>query len=255
MIGSIAAAVAARLAAGVLLAGGAIALRHRVPDAFLRFLIAGAAAGFGLAAVLARDAPELPVRAGLAVAALALWWFHRRGGIPSRRAAALGLAAGILGVCLPALVGPGASAWRSLAAGIPASLLLGSVAATMILGHWYLVDTRLSIAPLASGASFYVGAASLRVAVSAAALAVGGMAALGISAPGDVIYSTNALFFSFRTITGLAAPLVLAFLVRSTVRIRSTQSATGLLYVALILVLFGELTAAFLERVSAGALL
>ena len=249
MIGSIAAAVAARLAAGVLLAGGAIALRHRVPDAFLRFLIAGAAGGFGLSAVLARDAPELPVRAGLAVVALALGWFPRRGGIPSRRAAAL------LGACLPALVGPGASAWRALAAGIPASLLLGSVAATMILGHWYLVDTRLSIAPLASGASFYVGAASLRVAVSAAALAGGGMAALGISAPGDVIYSTNALFFSFRTITGLAAPLVLAFLVRSTVRIRSTQSATGLLYVALILVLFGELTAAFLERVSAGALL
>ena len=47
---------------------------------------------------------------------------------------------------------------------------------------------------------------------------------------------------------------MLAWLVRSTVRIRSTQSATGLLYVALILVLFGELTAVFLEGITNGAL-
>lgn len=255
MIGSIAAAVAARLATGILLAGGWIALRHRVPDAFFRFLLAGAAGGFGLSVLLARDARELPLRAGLAVAALALLWLQRRAGVPSRRIVALTLAAGLFGALLPALFGPDGFGLRPLAGELPASLLLGAVTATMILGHWYLVDTRLSIAPLASGAALFLATAALRVAVSAGALAVGGMAALGIAAPGDLIYSTNALFFSFRAITGLAAPLALAVLVRSTVRIRSTQSATGLLYVALILVLFGELVAAFLERVSAGALL
>lgn len=255
MIGSIAAAVAARLGAGFLVAGGLLALRHRVPDAFVRFLLAGAAGAFGVSAALARDSGELPIRAGLAAASLALWWWHRRGGTTSRVVAGIGLAAGLLGTLLPALVAPGGPALRAVAGDVAGSLLLGAVGATMILGHWYLVDTRLSIAPLAAGASLFLASAGIRVAVSAGALAAGGVAALGISAPGDLIYSTSALFFSFRAITGLAAPLALAVLVRSTVRIRSTQSATGLLYVALILVLFGELTAAFLERLTGGALL
>ena len=42
---------------------------------------------------------------------------------------------------------------------------------------------------------------------------------------------------------GFAGPVVAAILAWKTVRIRSTQSATGILYVAMILVLFGELTA------------
>ena len=62
----------------------------------------------------------------------------------------------------------------------------------------------------------------------------------------DLFFSTNALFFLFRILVGLAAPLLLAGLIWQTVKIRSTQSATGLLYVALALVLFGELISHFL---------
>ncbi len=50
----------------------------------------------------------------------------------------------------------------------------------------------------------------------------------------------------FRSLMGLAAPLMLSVLIWQTVKMRSTQSATGLLYVALILVLFGELVSQFL---------
>ena len=48
-----------------------------------------------------------------------------------------------------------------------------------------------------------------------------------------------------------ASPAVLTVLVDRTVKIRSTQSATGLLYVAVVFVLIGELISRFLH-LSAG---
>ena len=98
------------------------------------------------------------------------------------------------------------------------------------------------------------GATALRIGIAALALVYGGIAELRLGSISDVIYSTPALFFGFRVLTGLLFPAFLALMIRNTVRIRSTQSATGLLYVALILVLFGELTAAFLEVVTGGRL-
>ena len=261
VIGAIAAVLAARLAAGCLLAGGLIGWRHPVPAAFLRFLFAAAAGLAAISILLGWNRPELPAWAALCGLTLGLWFVLRRTGAASRFLAAAMAGLGLAGAIAPALFGSfsGAAALAAgplpaAAAGFSAAGLLGATAATMVLGHWYLVDTALPIRPLAFGASLFLGGAALRVLVAGLALAFGGTAALRLTAPSDLIYSTTALFFSFRAITGLAAPLVLAWLVRSTVRIRSTQSATGLLYVALILVLFGELTAVFLEGITNGAL-
>lgn len=185
--------------------------------------------------------------------------FRRRPRLPAAALALVGLAAALASPLASLLAspflapGPGGPALPLLGA-LSGTLLLGATAATMTLGHWYLVDTTLSIRPLAAGSALFLGAAGFRCLVALAALLAGGAAALRLASPADLVYSTTALFFSFRAITGLAAPLALAFLVRSTTRIRSTQSATGLLYVAMILVLFGELTAIFLEIVSGGAL-
>jgi hypothetical protein len=121
----------------------------------------------------------------------------------------------------------------------------------MVLGHWYLVDTSLSIAPLRDGALWVSVAVVARWAAVFAALSFGGWEMLRITRLPDVIFSTNGLFFLFRSLTGLAAPLLLSVLVWQTVKIRSTQSATGLLYVLLILVLFGELISSFL-RIATG---
>ena len=262
MISSVAALLAARLAGGVLVAGAVIALRHPVPPAYTRFLLAGAGGALTLAAAAGRNRPEAALLAVLLLSVAGLWAACRPapgresgrfGGRPRLLAALmilLGLAAALAS---PALEGGPRPAAASLTA-LAGALLAGSTAATMTLGHWYLVDTTLSIRPLASGAALFLGAAGLRAAVAAGFLVSGGYHALRLESPADLIYSTTALFFSFRTVTGLLAPLALAALVRATVRIRSTQSATGLLYVALILVLFGELTAIFLELLTGGAL-
>lgn len=260
MISSVAALLAARLAGGVLIAGAVIALRHPVPPAYTRFLLAGAGGALALAAAAGRNRPEAALLVVLLLAVAGLWAACRpapgresgRFGDRPRLLAALMILLGLAAaLASPALGGGPAPASLTALAG---ALLAGSTAATMTLGHWYLVDTALSIRPLATGAALFLGAAGLRAAVAAGFLVSGGYLALRIGSPADLIYSTTALFFSFRTVTGLLAPLTLAALVRATVRIRSTQSATGLLYVALILVLFGELTAIFLELLTGGAL-
>ena len=56
----------------------------------------------------------------------------------------------------------------------------------------------------------------------------------------------EAFFFWQRVGIGLAAPVVITFLVERTLRIRSTQSATGLLYVAVVFVIIGEMISRFL---------
>jgi hypothetical protein len=84
-----------------------------------------------------------------------------------------------------------------------------------------------------------------------AALSFGGWEMLRVARTADIMFSTNGLFFLFRSLMGLGAPLLLAVLIWQTVKIRSTQSATGLLYVLLVLVLFGELISSFL-RVATG---
>lgn len=287
MIGSVAALLAARLAGGSLLAAALIRFRHPLPEAYSRFVAAGSAAALLLAAVLGRNRPEAGLWGTLFLLTLGIFLgmreaardetarpaagsalpparrilrpvgsaFRRRPRLPAAALALVGLAAALASPLRSLFLAPepGGPALPLLAA-LSGTLLLGATAATLTLGHWYLVDTALSIRPLAAGSALFLGAAGFRCLVALAALLTGGAAALRLASPADLVYSTTALFFSFRAITGLAAPLALAFLVRSTTRIRSTQSATGLLYVALILVLFGELTAIFLEIVSGGAL-
>ncbi len=76
------------------------------------------------------------------------------------------------------------------------------------------------------------------VAVFGLLLVYGG---LMILQPGS-LSSSSLLMLSMRWGMGFAGPAVATILAWKTVQIRSTQSATGILYVALALVLFGELS-------------
>lgn len=245
MIAGVCSLFAGLLAAGGLLVAASLCLLHRLPPGFLRFCASASALLAALAGLLGNDAARW-VWGALAVVALA-WYGWLRAKPAGNRGVSLGVA--IAAASTPLVWTQLSAAERdavAVAGSTSSALLLGTVTVTMILGHWYLVDTELPIAPLRDGARWLCVAVGLRMAVVGLALGLGGWEILRIERFADVIFSTNALFFLFRSLVGLGAPVLLAGLIWQTVKIRSTQSATGLLYVALIVILFGELISHFL---------
>lgn len=152
--------------------------------------------------------------------------------------AALALAAG--GVLVHASRASAAETWALGAAGRLASgFLLGSTTSAMLLGHYYLTAPAMSIDPLrrfVRGMAWGLGARSVL-----AALALGLWMSGTVGPHGSATLSP--LFLAIRWGMGVVGPALATALAWKTVEIRSTQSATGILYIAMILVLFGELTA------------
>ena len=139
-----------------------------------------------------------------------------------------------------------------LATDLSSILLLGAAASAMILGHWYLVVLDLPIGALRRLTLLLIGALALRALVVGVALAGpvhAGYQGARLVAAG--LWSPDGVFVWMRLLFGIVGPLSLIWFIWKTVEIRSTQSATGILYVQLFLVLAGELLAKYL-RVAAG---
>ena len=124
---------------------------------------------------------------------------------------------------------------------MPAALVLGSSAVAMLLGHWYLVSPKLSITYLKA----------LTIALIASILIRSGFLADAMLRHQQELkamhfYEIYGIFLLQRVALGLFLTLILSILTYLCVRIRSTQSATGILYVVLVLCLIGELTGAYL---------
>lgn len=131
-------------------------------------------------------------------------------------------------------------------------VLLGAAASAMILGHWYLVVLDLPISALRHLTVLLVVGLGLRSLVVVFALA--GPVHIGLEDASRVahgLWSPDGVFIWMRILFGIAGPLSLIWFIWKTVEIRSTQSATGILYVQLFLVMAGELLAKHL-RVFAG---
>lgn len=109
------------------------------------------------------------------------------------------------------------------------SLFVGAVTHGMVLGHWYLNQPRLPIEPLRAATGILFGSMLPPLAL--------GLWARGLllegAAPGGVL-AVSADGYWWAWLVLLAATALLGLMIRSTVRSRSTQSATGLLYVAMI---------------------
>ena len=245
MIGSVTSLLAGQLAAGGLFVVAVLAWANELPGSFLRFCTLSAAGSAMLAGVV-DPGPARWVWLGFAGVSATLYGLVRSGRGLRKPAAALAVSAAAAAPILSAILSSENDPGLAIAGAVSSSLLLGAVTVTMILGHWYLVDTSLSISPLRDGARWFSIAVALRWGAVLLVLGYGGWEVLRVSRVADFIFSTNGLFFLFRSLMGLAAPLLLAGLIWQTVKMRSTQSATGLLYVALILVLFGELVSQFL---------
>src|SRR5207249_1461442 len=102
----------------------------------------------------------------------------------------------------------------------------------------------MSIAPLRRFVRGMAGALAARAAVAAVGLAAW---ASGL-APSTSAEAVPLLFVLIRWGMGILGPVVATYLAWKTVEIRSTQSATGILYIATTLILIGELMALILAR-------
>jgi hypothetical protein len=137
-----------------------------------------------------------------------------------------------------------------LAAGLVlGALLFGGVIWAMNLGHWYLVSKSLPFGLLVRATEAFALLALARTVL--ALVALGWLARTSRGAAGDALAGLldpmrDGFFFGSRVLWGLAAPLVLAPFVVKTARMKSNQAATGLLYVAVVFVLVGELLAGYL---------
>ena len=137
-----------------------------------------------------------------------------------------------------------------LAAGLVlGALLFGGVIWAMNLGHWYLVSKSLPFGLLVRATEAFALLALARTVL--ALVALGWLARTSHGPAGDALADLvdpmrDGFFFGSRVLWGLAAPLVLAPFVVKTARMKSNQAATGLLYVAVVFVLVGELLAGYL---------
>ena len=164
-----------------------------------------------------------------------------------RRRAGTACIALVTGLSLVLLIG---TAWTTNSISTPmrllrivselaTSLLLGAAMVSMLLGHWYLTATGMSLDPLKRLNLVFGAATLLRI----------GLAVIGLFLIGGLPESDySKLLLALRWLAGLVSPLVIVVMVWRILKYQNTQSATGVLYVGLVLTLTGELTATLLAH-------
>lgn len=231
---------AVRLASGI----GLMLLvmpRRNVTSAFFRILLL-VCLGLGVVSALTTEGSRLgPVALCAAAFVGSVFWLLER-----RAAGTLALAVvtglGLLETCLAA---------HRIAQSISIDLVpllcstvaslgtLGGAMAGMLLGHRYLTAPGMPLAPLHRLNDALGIAGLLRLAVS------GWMLARHWPPPTT---GAPATWLALRWVAGVLGPLVVWFMVRRILRYRNTQSATGVLFVGVILTFLGELSGDLLAR-------
>lgn len=201
----------------------------------------GAAALFSFEGAL----PGALVLVGLlCLAANALFGTYRRRA--GRIALTLACVAGLAAVWGSSRLGPigattGPAALSVLAfSALLGGLLIGSINNAMILGHFFLMIKGLPLETL-------VRAGRLVAVVVVAKITLFGAVLIWWDGASDVLLGPEIVWTAWRVMFGFVGPLVLLWMVKDTVRLKHTQAATGLLYVAVAFALMGELAAVYLE--------
>jgi hypothetical protein len=229
------------MAAGLVLTPAAI-----VPAGFFRvnlLVVLGLATA---AALVARGTAAASLVWMLAAAAALAAWVGSVAWLGERRRAGLWLC-GVTALLLAAATAlvaaaPGAALATATAPEAAAALLSGLVSGlavhAMLLGHWYLNAPGMRVDALRRMIDLALAAWGLQLAWSGASLATGGLPDGGATATALV---------SLRWLAGLVGLPILLVMARKTLEIPNTQSATGILYVACLAAILGELTAQLLQ--------
>ena len=116
---------------------------------------------------------------------------------------------------------------------ISSGLLLGMTMASMLLGHWYLNSPTMELAPLRRLLMAMAFAVALQTVVS-------GLGLWGEANSTEQLSTQWIVFVVLRWAFGLLGVAVLMGMSWQTLKIPNTQSATGILYVAVIGTFVGE---------------
>ncbi len=135
----------------------------------------------------------------------------------------------------------GPANYARIADDLAGAAVIGSAVTAMLMGHSYLIVPSMSMTPLMR--LFGLLGASLLVRI--------GLACLGLwwwtrRPDAGSLELETALWLAARWSLGLIGPFLLGWMAWETARIRSTQSATGILYVVVIVCFLGELTSQLL---------
>jgi len=130
--------------------------------------------------------------------------------------------------------------WRA-ADDVAAGMVLGAATTAMLMGHSYLIAPAMSLAPLYRSLILLGVALSVRTALAAYGLWLWTHSGATPALQGDLL-----LWLPARWVLGILSPMILGWMAWETTRLRSTQSATGILYVVTIVCFLGELTSQLL---------
>jgi hypothetical protein len=178
--------------------------------------------------------------AGTSFVGSVLWTLERRRGGTVAAALMLALGTFTLAAGIPRGASTDPPVLLEMLDRLSSAWLLGGMTATMLLGHWYLTATGMSLVPLSR--------ATLTVQIAVVARLVTVLAATLLT-PADIrerLLQSQWVWTLLRWGAGLVGPLVLAFLIPGALRYRNTQSATGILFAAVILTFIGEAAALLL---------
>lgn len=159
-----------------------------------------------------------------------------------------GLAAVIANVMLlkPASFGLVAALAYALTA-VTSSMVLGLASGAMMFGHWYLIDLGMPVDYLRTFVRMLGAALAAEVAALGLALAlVARFGGSGGEAAVLSLFDSHLALLVFRVVLGPAATMILAWMCWQALKIPQTMAATGLLYIALMSALVGEMLGRFI---------
>ena len=228
------------------------------------YLAAGltTAIGLGLLALRAgaADGPgagSLWTAAGLwtlssATVAVYLYTLWTENGLLRARSYALGLGLGLVALIASVmlLMPRGFGAVAAMAYGLTAitsALVLGLVSGAMLFGHWYLIDLEMPVDYLRSfvrllGIALVADLIALGLAIAMPAV----VGSAGAAAAVHELFAAHLGLLGFRLLLGPVATIVLVWMCWQTLKIPETRAATGLLYIAIMSVLVGEMLGRFI---------
>jgi hypothetical protein len=212
------------------------------------------ALGLSALALFAAWAASTPLVLGLIGAAVALCFLAAvvwsMEGAPGRRMLIVLTCAALIAaiVLTETATPPQAESPALLVVGdLTSAALLGSAMTSMLLGHSYLIAPGMSMTPMFRLLTAFGVAVLLRMAADGFGLWRWTAAhSLG------TLNNDDLLWLPVRWLVGFVLPLVLGWMTWQTARIRSTQSATGILYVVVIFCFLGELTSQLLREKGIG---